>query len=325
MPEPLPIPQALLPPGVRPMRADDEPAIRAAMLEAHARGEISGVSRQQLEESTERLAATPWLGAVAEDEGRVAGWVVPRHDDLVVDLAFRRRGHGRRLVEAGRILAGHLGYPELRLWVPPFPVPEAFARAVGLRYHSSLWLMRLAEDVVPVPPRFPDDVVVRWLEPGTDEPAFVELVNEIFLDHPSPLSLELDEVRRVHARPAFDPSTILLVALTADRERLVAFCRVGTFLEDDGAVAGEVKLVGVRREARGTGLGRELVRWGIGALRERDAARTFLSVESENEGALRVYEREGFRREVEWPHWAAPVIAPGTAALGMAGPGNGGR
>jgi mycothiol synthase len=189
-------------------------------------------------------------------------------------------------------------------------VPEAFARAVGLTYHSSLWLMRLAEGTVPVPPRFPDDVVVRWLEPGTDERAFVELVNEIFLDHPSPLSLELEEVERVHGRKDFDPSTILLVAPAGDPERLVAFCRVGTFEEDDGTTAGEVKLVGVRRAARGTGLGRELVRWGVAALRERQVARTYLSVESENEGALRIYEREGFRREVEWPHWSAPVIPP---------------
>ena len=106
MPGTEPLPAKALPPGVRPMRADDEPAIRAAMLAAHARGELNGVSRQQLEESIGRLAATPWLGAVAEDDGRVAGWVVPRHDDLVVDLPFRRRGHGRRLVEAGRVLAG---------------------------------------------------------------------------------------------------------------------------------------------------------------------------------------------------------------------------
>jgi mycothiol synthase len=298
------------------MRADDEPAIREAMLAAHARGELDGVTRQQLVESVERLGATPWLGAVAEDEGRLAGWVVPRHDDLLVDLPFRRRGHGRRLLEAGRIIAGHLGYPELRVWVPPHPVPEAFARAGGLTYHSSLWLMRLAADALPVPPRFPDDVAVRWIEPGEDEPAFVELVNEIFLDHPSPLSLELEEVRRVHGRSGFDPSTILLVAPAGARDRLVAFCRVGTFQEDDGSLAGEVKLVGVRREARGTGLGRELVRWGIGALRERAVTATFLSVESENEGALRVYEREGFERELEWPHWSAPVIVPGASAAG---------
>ena len=291
------------------MRADDEPAILAALLESHERGELEGVNRQQLVESVERVGAEPWLGAVAEDEGRLAGWVVPRHDDLGVDLPFRRRGHGRRLVEAGRVLAAHLGYPELRLWVPHRPGAQAFAEAVGLRYHSSLWLMRLDEAATPPPPAFPDDLVVRWLEPGTDEPAFVELVNEIFLDHPSPLHVELGEVRRAHARQGFDPSTILLVSPASDRERLVAFCRVATSTEDDGALAGEVKLVGVRREARARGLGRQLVRWGVDALRQRGVARTFLSVEGENEGALRMYEDEGFRREVEWPHWAAPPLA----------------
>jgi mycothiol synthase len=156
-------------------------------------------------------------------------------------------------------------------------------------------------------PAFGDDVVVRWLQPGTDEPAFVELVNEIFLDHPSPLHLDLGEVRRIHAAKDFDPSTILLVAPAADRDRLVAFCRVGRHTDDDGVAAGEVRLLGVRREARGRGLGRELVRWGVEALRERGTERIYLSVEGENAGALGIYEAVGFRRHVEWPHWVAPL------------------
>ena len=295
------------PPGVRPFRTGDEGPILAAMLRAHDRGELEGVNRHFLEESAARLAAEPWLAAVAEDAGRVAGWVVPLHDDLTVDLPFRRRGHGRRLVEAGRVLAARAGLPHFRVWVPPRADAVAFARACGLRYHSSLWQLRLDPAAEPPPPSFGDDVVVRWFQPGTDEPAFVALVNEIFLDHPSPLVLDLEEVRRVHARPGFDPTAILLVASAADRERLVGFCRVGRYEDDDGVEAGEVKLLGVRREARGHGLGRELVRWGIADLRARGAARIVLAAEGENAGALAIYEAEGFRRHIEWPHWVAPL------------------
>lgn len=306
-PDPRMLPASAFPSGVRPFRAGDEAEILEAMLAGHERGELEGVNRLFLENSVERLAAEPWLAAVAEDEGRVAGWIVPLHDDLTVDLPFRRRGHGRRLVEAGRRLAAHQGLPHLRVWVPRREGPEAFARACGLHYHSSLWLLRLDDAASPPPPAFPDDVLVRWLEPGIDEPAFVELVNEAFLDHPSPLALELAEVRRVHAKPGFDPSTILLVASASDRERLVAFCRTGRYVDDDGEMAGEVKLLGVLREARGRGLGRQLVRWGIDDLRRRGVARTFISVEGANEGALGIYEAEGFRRHVEWPHWVAPL------------------
>ncbi len=304
MPTPNPKP---FPGGVRTFLAGDEVPILAAMLAAHGRGELEGVSRNELEASAARLAAEPGLAAVAVDEGRVAGWVVPVHDDLTVDEPFRRRGHGRRLVEAGRILAARAGLPHFRVWVPPREGSEAFARACGLLYHASLWQLRLDPAAPAVTPSFGDAFAVRSFERGLDEPAFVALVNEIFLDHPSPLTLDLEKVRRIHARPAFDPTSILLVAPATDRSRMVAFCRVGRYEDDDGVMAGEVKLLGVRREARGRGLGRELVRWGIDDLRRRGVGRIVLAVEGENPGALAIYEAEGFRRHVEWPHWVAPL------------------
>ena len=295
---PLPFPE-----GTRPARPDDADGILAAALASLGRGEIEGVSRPFLEESADRLRHEPELGAVAVEGDRVVGWVVPRHDDLTVDLPYRRRGHGTRLIAAGRVLEAAAGHELLRLHVPARPGPEAFARSAGLAYHSSLWKLRLDPDVEQAPPRFADDLVIRWIEPGTDDEAFTELLNTTFRDHPSPLEVDLATIRRVHGARSFDPSTILLVAPAPERDRPIAFCRVGTSREDDGRLAGEVKLVGVRHEARGRGIGRELVRWGIEACRERDAVDVYLSVEGENRGALRLYESLGFRQAVEWPHW----------------------
>ena len=295
---PLPFPA-----GVRACRPDDADAILVAALAAHDRGDFEGVDRHFLEESADRLRHEPELAAVAEDDGRVAGWVVPVHDDLTVDLAYRRRGHGSRLVEAGRRMAGAAGHEHLRLWVPKRDGAEAFARSAGMRYHSSLWKLRLEPGAAVQPPRFADDVVVRWIEPGTDDEAFTDLLNTTFLDHPSPLEVELDTIRRVHGSKSFDPSTILLASDARDRDRPTGFCRIGTYRDDDGRVVGEVKLVGVRREARGRGLGRELVRWGVAACRERAVEDVYLSVEGENDNAIRLYESLGFRTDVEWPHW----------------------
>jgi mycothiol synthase len=304
---------APFPPGVRAWRPDDEGPILAAMLGALERGELEGVTRHFLEESAARLAHEPDLCAVAVDDGRVAGWTVPLHDDLTVDLPFRRRGHGRRLVEAGRRIAARAGQAELRLWVPNHAGPEAFARAVGLRYHSSLWLLRLPIGTPVDAPRFPIDVVTRWIEPGTDDAAFVDLVNDAFADHPSPLTVDLATIRRVHGDREFDPSTIMLVAPAAERGRLVGFCRIGQYPDDEGRVVGEVKLVGVRREARGRGLGRALVGWGVAAVRERGVGDVFLSVEGDNAAALGLYESIGFRQHVEWPHWTIPAADPGAS------------
>jgi mycothiol synthase len=299
---PLPFPE-----GTRAARPQDADAILAAALASLERGEIEGVSRHFLEESADRLRHEPELGAVAVEGDRVVGWVVPRHDDLTVDLPYRRRGHGTRLVAAGRLLEGAARHELLRLYVPAHPGAEAFARSAGLAYHSSLWKLRLDPAITQHPPRFADDLVIRWIEPGTDDESFTELLNATFADHPSPLDVDLATIRRIHGGPSFDPSTILLVSPASDRDRLIAFCRVGTSHEDDGRLTGEVKLVGVRAEARGRGIGRALVRWGIGACRERGAAEVFLSVEGENRGALRLYESLGFRQSVEWPHWTIPV------------------
>jgi mycothiol synthase len=294
--------------GIRPFRPGDEHPILAGMLGALERGELEGVTRHFLEESAARLVLEPDTCAVAVDGVHVAGWVVPRDDALTVDLPYRGRGHGRRLVEAGRQLAAMEGRADLRLWVPRQEAPEAFARAVGLRYHSSLWLMRLADGARVPEARFPDDVITRWVEPGHDDDAVVALVNDAFADHPSPLAVDLATIRRVHGAHAFDPSTVLVVSPADDRERLVGFCRVGRYPDDEGRMVGELKLLGVRPEARGRGLGRALVAWGVAAVRDRGVEDVYLSVEGANAGALRLYEELGFRPHVEWPHWTIAAL-----------------
>jgi mycothiol synthase len=297
------------PAGVRPFRPGDESAILELGLASLDRGELDGVTRHWLTESAAQLLLEPGRTAVAEEAGRVVGWVTPQHDELSVDLPFRRRGHGSRLTVAGRIIAERAGLPHLRLWVPRRDGPQAFARAMGMRYHSSLWQLRLPPRALVDAPRFADDVRVRPLAPGVDEAALVDLANEAFRDHPSPLRLDLDQVRRVHARPDFDPTTILVVSPAAEPDRLVAFCRVARYEDDDGRPVGEVKLVGVLPAFRNRGLGRELVRWGVDAVRRRGAGDVYLAVEGENEGALHLYTTLGFRQHVEWPHWVLSVAA----------------
>jgi mycothiol synthase len=292
--------------GIRPARPDDAEPILAAMLGALTRGEYPGLDRHYLDGSVARLAADPELGAVAEDDGRLAGWIVPGRFDLTVDLPYRRRGHATRLLAAGRDIARRGGVPDLRLWVPQREASEAFARASGMRYHSSLWQLRLPAGTPLDPPRFATDRRVRPILPAEDDVAFVELVNDTFRDHPTPLVLDLEQMRRVHARPGFDPSTILLVTPAVEPGRLVAFCRIRGHADDEGRPTWEVAQVGVREALRGRGLGRELVRWGVTEARRRGAGDVLLSVESENEGALRLYESLGFGRDLEWRRWAEP-------------------
>jgi mycothiol synthase len=289
---------------VRPARSDDAAAILLEMLEALSRGEYDAVEPYQLAHAAERIAANPAICAVAEVDGRLAGWVVSGDDDLMVVPEYRRRGLGRRLVAAGRGIAAAEGHELLRLWVRRRPGPEAFARACGLRYASSLWQMRLTgRDLAGLPePVFPPGMAARTFSPGLDDGPFITLVNRIFLDHPSPIHLNEAEVRRVHAEPDFDPATILVVEEMTTGD-MAGFCRVVPFAASDGSPAGEVRLLGVDRPWRGRGLGRAVTAWGVAELRRRGAETVVLAVEGQNDQAHKLYRDLGFRFGAEWPHW----------------------
>jgi ribosomal protein S18 acetylase RimI-like enzyme len=78
----------------------------------------------------------------------------------------------------------------------------------------------------------------------------------------------------------------------------VGYCRNARFGE-----AGEVALIGVVPEARGIGLGRALLRWGVQWLASQGVEPLYLMVDGENEGALRLYRSEGFgvaRTRIHW-------------------------
>jgi mycothiol synthase len=158
-----------------------------------------------------------------------------------------------------------------------------------------------------VPPAaFPDDVDTRPYVPGVDDETYVELLNASFLDHPTPMSVTLDRIRFVHALADFDPGGILLIVPRGD-DRPVAFARVEMTMNDDGEPTGYIGFLGTLPAWRRLGLGRELLRWGIGYVRGRGAGLVELQAETTNERALGLYRREGFEPIVEWPHWVLPT------------------
>ncbi len=293
---------------VRRARLDDLPGIRAVYEASLATDNIPAFTQMDLERSLSRLEPDLAGTAVALLEGLVIGSCTPRHDDLTVHPAFRRRGAGRALVDEALDIERERGLPYLQLYVPGhLPASVAFARAVGLEYHSSLWLCELRPDADVPGPRFPDWVKTRTFQRVEPLEPFVDLMNETFADHPTPVSWTVDVIRHVHALPHFDPTGILLLTAADDPARLIGFTKVEVEPWDDGVVQGWIGLIGVLPAWRGRGLGRQLLRWGVALARERGAERIELSVETLNEHALELYRREGFEMTVEWPHWIRRV------------------
>ena len=75
-------------------------------------------------------------------------------------------------------------------------------------------------------------------------------------------------------------------------ERLVGFS-IGKLV----AGVGELESVAVEENMRGQGIGRALVHAVIDWARSKDAERVELEVRSSNDGAIRLYEQTGLRRE----------------------------
>jgi len=298
--------------GIRPFRREDESALRHVMEASLEFDALPGCTAWELESETVSIVGAPDGVAVALEDGLVCGYVSPRHDDLTVHPEFRRRGHGRRLFETGMELAEGFGWDEIRLYVPSTAAGEGFARAMGLTYGSSMWLFLLPPGIAVPAPRFPAGVVARAFGDWLPLARYVELLNSAFAGHPGPVSWTLEQLQYGHSRPDFDPTSILLLSPIDRPDYPVAFVRaaLGPPEADDPAPVGEVRIVGVLKEWRGLGLGRELLRWGVAHLRELGAGRIQLSVEAENELALGLYRRTGFEPGVEWPHWTCPVTGP---------------
>jgi mycothiol synthase len=300
--------------AVRRFRAEDEDAVRGVMEASLATDAIPGFVASDIERALLRVRAVPDGTVVATEGERVVGYCTPNHDDLTVHPAARRRGHGRRLLAAARDLVRERDGADdvLQLYVPAhLPASVAFARAVGLRYRSSLWQFELPADRSVPPPVFPSTVRTEtWADAEhPDFEAWTAFMHAAFEGHPTRMHWTPEIIRAVHDAPGFDADGVLKLLDASAPERLVGFARVELRDADRpaGQRIGEVGLIGVLPAWRGLGLGRELLRWCVTTLRDRGAGLLELSVEADNERATALYRAHGFEPAIEWPHWVVGV------------------
>jgi mycothiol synthase len=217
--------------------------------------------------------------------------------ELAVDPAERRHGLGRHLIEE---LLRHSPDGRLRLWAHGEQAGAAeLASRMGFIRARVLWQMRRSL-YAPLPrPVLPPGVEIRAFRVGVDEDAWLAVNARAFAALPdqgrwerADLDLRLDE-------PWFSPAGFLL-AWRGDR--LVGFhwTKVhGGLRSASGhqhAAIGEVYVVGVDPDERGSGLGRALTLAGLHHLRSLDLGQAMLYVDTTNTSAIRLYEGLGFAR-----------------------------
>jgi mycothiol synthase len=300
---------------IRRLAADDEVALDALIARAAAAGELLGSSDPHAEWITRYAVSEPRHVGAAEIDGGLVGAVLPEIKTIVVDPGHRRRGIGRALVEEGIAIERERERPNLLVGVlPEDAAGRAFLEATEFAFHSTLWDLDLASGVAVAAPSWPDDVRTRPIDRGRDLRAFVALFNAAFADHATPLQLDADRMAANQDVAPFRDEDLLL--LERPSGELVGFCATEPKRRQDGGVEarGEIWTVGVRPDHQGHGYGRQLLRWGVGHLREVGVETVTLSVNGRNPRALGLYESEGFRRTTTRDRWAKPVFA--TSAKG---------
>ena len=257
------------------------------------------------------------LAGVARHSWRERPSVVNHRLEVYIHPAHRRRGHGSRLLAwaeararataadgpAGAADKPHqfggshadnvVGFPE-------------FAAARGyspFRYHFEM--RRPLDQPIPDLP-LPDGIEVRDVVPA-DYRAIWDADEEAFRDHWDHAAPVDGDFERFFGEPELD-TTLWQVGWDGDR---VAGLVLSTIYARENELSGEevgwLDSVATRRPWRGRGLAAALIARSLAILRDRGMETAGLGVDSENPtGALRLYERLGFRSMRRWSFYRKP-------------------
>jgi len=229
--------------------------------------------------------------------------------ELVIHPAHRRQGLGLLLTRA---LVAEAGERPLRLWAHgDLPTAARLAAAAGFERVRALWQMRRSLQSRLDRPRLADGITIRTFVIGRDEDEWTDLNSRAFARHPEQGAWTREDLDLREREPWFDPNGFFL----AERGgKLVGFHWTKIHgrhdEEDEGAheAIGEVYVVGVAPEERGTGLGRALTLVGLRYLRAQGLFQVMLYVDESNAPAIGLYESLGFT------HWDTDVMYLGGAA-----------
>lgn len=286
-------------PTIRTFRPTDAEPLAALLRDTLAAGELNGFTLSELEGL---IGAFPIARnfLVAEIDGKPVGLICSDYRLLVVGSDSRRKGIGRALANASDLALAATPDGPLVLF-PPHGSDGAlaFLQAVGFRYDHSSWRFVLDPEYRLSVPELPTSVQLDGYREADILP-YIELINTAFLSHPTPLRVTREQIEHVHAKPQFDPAAIAI--LRDGQGKMIGFCTTGVDGDADPPV-GSINLVGVLPEHRGRGLGRWLLVWGIARLRSIGIETIELSVDAENENAVKLYRSIGFTPVEEWPQW----------------------
>jgi len=310
--------------ALAPYREDDLAALRSLVRDPSLAYEFDALVEpdyldHKLADSLRDRDATLLAREGGEPVGFCITFLLPRAEGGVwaalrigVPERLRRRGIGSALLAAARrnLLARSIagGVAEITMSASrPNEAVGAFAARHGFRAVRRFWKME--RPVAPLPtPVWPEGVTLRIFD-GSEQ-GFADwhaVYNSSFAQHYHFVPATIERLRKISAAPLWLAGGL---ALAYRGGRCVGFCaneRLGK--------EAEIGVLGVVSEARGIGLGRALLRWGVCWFGERGEERVTLRVDGENDAATALYRSEGFTVQRTRDLWAIVPGEAGSAAL----------
>jgi mycothiol synthase len=294
------------------------PGDRAAFLgeldRARAAGDLRPSSDPELTFTRQIFDVQPAGFAAAFEDAAIVGFVAPELKIAVVRPDWRRQGIGRQLIDLAMRMEAERGRSEAFMGsIPEDPAGAAFLAATGFAFHSTVWDLDLDPDRIVPEPAWPDGVAARAFDRNRDVEALPPVVNAAFADHPTPIRIEEEMFRASLDDPNILDEDAIVVEDRATGE-IVGFCLTDV-RRADGVITsshGEIGMLGIHPDRQGRGLGRQLLRAGASYLRGAGVPVVGLAVTGRNEGALGLYESEGFERVRTRDRWVRAVPPAGS-------------
>jgi mycothiol synthase len=174
--------------------------------------------------------------------------------------------------------------------------------------HTS-WVLRLPDGITVDHPPLPGGITIRPFDPDREEWEVYRVIEDAFNEWPTRVPTSFEDWRSAVTRRAdFDPALLLVAATDSD----VVGVAFGIPYPDEGWV----QQLAVRRESRGQGLAKALLRASFDEFHRRGSPNVGLSTDSRT-GALDLYLDVGMVVRSSYTHYSK-LLAPARSIPGEA-------
>lgn len=228
--------------------------------------------------------------------------------EVVVLPDFRSNGVGTSLV---KFVIERLGKSKLRLWAHgELMSAYALAKKMGFTKSRELWQMRRSLYAELPKLEIPAGAIIRPFQIGVDEDNWLDLNSKVFEKHPEQGRLDRAGLEIRINEYWFRPEGFLVAEDNSGQLTGYNWTKIHGSTESSlnskrshgHFEIGEIYVLGVRPEFRGTGLSTALAISGLEYLRAQGLPAAMLYVDRDNSYAIKLYESIGFA------HWDTDVM-----------------